>query len=302
MKNSLMITLALTCMAPDLLLASTATINNVKPRRDAFRVSSPFLCVALSRRKPALESLAVDSLGLGKCDVNTLHSPAPSAVTFKVHAGDSGAARLEYRRPHTPDDAAPGWTVEAADRVIHLVSQYSASEKPDPIVCNFDTARCHTTLLGLLRPDGRVSLPAILHLPGHGTFRITGPGSLGYESGNGFVKVAFPAATAIKPRVEYRLEVTVICPSVAGIDKDPRFNGFRRNWLNVLQLNPSRRVLSNNTASDTCGFCYYEYADIALHTPSLVGNLTALDVVRQTLEQVLAGAKTYGMPGHGDFP
>ena len=89
---------------------------------------------------------------------------------------------------------------------------------------------------------------------------------------------------------------------MAGIDKDPRFNGFRRNWLNVLQLNPSRRVLSNNAASDTCGFCYYEYADIALHTPSLVGNLTALDVMRQTLEQVLAGTTTYGMPGHGDFP
>jgi hypothetical protein len=268
----------------------------------AFRVSSPFLGVTLSRQKPTLESLAVDSLGLGKCAVNVLHQPAGSAVAFKVHAGYSDTARLEYRRPHTPDDAAPGWTIEAADRAIQLVSQYSASEKPDPIVCNFDTARCHTTLLGLLRQDGEVSLPAILHLPGHGTFRITGPGSLGYESGDGFVKVTFPAATAIKPRVEYHLEVTVICPPVAGVDKDPRFNGFRRNWLNVLQLNPSRRVLANNTASDTCGFCYCEYADIALHTPPLAGNLTALDVMRQTLEQVLAGAKTYGMPGYGDFP
>ena len=198
----------------DLLLASTATISNVEPHRDiqgnSFRVSSPFLSVTLSRQKPALESLAVDSLGLGKCDVNTLHPAAASAVTFKVHTGDSGAARLEYRRPDTPDDAAPGWTVEVANRVIHLVSQHSASEKPGPIVCNFDTARCHTTLLGLLQPDGGVSLPAILHLPGHGTFRITGSGSLGYESGNGFVKVTFPAATAIKPRVEYHLEVTVI--------------------------------------------------------------------------------------------
>ena len=45
-------------------------------------------------------------------------------------------------------------------------------------------------------------------------------------------------------------------------------------------------MLSNNAASDTCGFCYYEYADIALHTPPLAENLTALDVMRQTLEQV----------------
>ena len=41
------------------------------------------------------------------------------------------------------------------------------------------------------------------------------------------------------------------------------FDGFRRNWLNMFQLNPQRRVLSNNAGSDTCGFCYYEYADIA---------------------------------------
>ena len=102
--------------------------------------------------------------------------------------------------------------------------------------------------------------------------------------------------------MEYRLEVTTIYPAVAGIDKDPRFNGFRRNWLNVLQINPYRRMLSNHAASDTCGFCYYEYADIALHTPPLAKDLTALDIMRQTLEQVLGGAKTYGMPGYGDFP
>jgi hypothetical protein len=268
----------------------------------AFRASSPFLDVTLSHRQPALKSLAVDSLGLGRCEVNSLHPPAASTVAFKVHAGNGPAARLEYRRPHTPDDTAPGWTLEAAERAIRLVSQYSAGEKPDPLVCDFDTARCHTTLLGLLQRDGGVSLPAILHLPGHGTLRVTGSGSLGYASGNGFVKVTFPAATAAKPRVEYHLEVAAICPPVAGIDNDPRFNGFRRNWLNVLQLNPARRVLSNNAASDTCGFCYYEYADIALYTPPLAGNLAALDVMRQTLEQVLAGTKTYGMPGYGDFP
>ena len=276
--------------------------HHPEPLPAAVRTSSPFLAVALSARQPALESLAVDSLGLGKCELNTLHPPAASAVAFKVHGVFGHATRLEYRRPDTPGDAVPGWTIEAADHAIQLVSQYSAGERPDPIVCNFDTARCHTTLLGLLQPGGGVSLPAILHLPGHGTFRISGPGSLGYQSGDGFVKVTFPAATAARSRVEYHLEVTTICPHVAGIDNDPRFNGFRRNWLNVLQLNPSRCVLSNNTASDTCGFCYYEYADIALHTPPLAGNLTALDVMRQTLEQVLAGTKTYGMPGYGDFP
>jgi hypothetical protein len=58
-------------------------------------------------------------------------------------------------------------------------------------------------------------------------------------------------------------------------------------------------VLSNHAASDTCAFCYYEYADVALRTPPLAENLTALDLVRQTLEYILAGKKAYGMPGYG---
>ena len=261
--------------------------------------ASQFLDVKLSPRQPAIESLAVDSLGHGKCADNTLHAPEDSAVTFKSRKSANG---LEYRRSNTPDDVAPGWTIETTERAIRLVSQYSATEQPGPVVCNFDTTRCHTTLLGLFQSDGRMSLPAVLHLPGHGTFRVTGPGSLGYESGEGFVKVTFPASSAAMPQVEYRLDVTAIFPTLAGVDGDPRFDGFKRNWLNVLQLNPSRRVLSNHAASDTCGFCYYEYADIALHTPPLAENLTALDVVRQSLEQVLAGTKTYGMPGYGDFP
>ena len=52
--------------------------------------------------------------------------------------------------PDTPDDSCRAG-LSSADRAIRLVSQYSAAEKPDPIVCNFDTARCHTTLLGLLQ-------------------------------------------------------------------------------------------------------------------------------------------------------
>ena len=66
-------------------------------------------------------------------------------------------------------------------------------------------------------------------------------------------------------------------------------------------------MLSNNTNSDTCAFCYYEYADIARQTPPLAEGLYALDLVRQSLERVFGGMKAYGMPGYGtpgigDFP
>jgi hypothetical protein len=60
--------------------------------------------------------------------------------------------------------------------------------------------------------------------------------------------------------------------------------------------------LANHAASDTCAFCYYEYADIAERSPALAKRLTALDPVRQTLDRIMGGANAYGMPGHGAFP
>jgi len=56
--------------------------------------------------------------------------------------------------------------------------------------------------------------------------------------------------------------------------------------------------LSNNAGSDTCAFCYYEYADIARNTPPLASGLTAPDMIRQTLDQIFAGTRTAGMPGY----
>ena len=43
------------------------------------------------------------------------------------------------------------------------------------------------------------------------------------------------------------------------------------------------------------------YANIATRTPPLADGLSANAVVRQTLEQILAGNKTYGMPGYKVF-
>lgn len=268
---------------------------------DEFRAASRFLGVGLSSMQPGLESLAVDSLGRGKCEGNVLRRPAVAAARYIVQPVLGRATKVAYRRRGAPGEAAPAWSIEVGKRTIDLVSRFSPGERPEAIIFDFDTARCHATLLGLLGKSG-VQLPAILHLPGHGTFRVTGSGPLGYTSGDRFVKVTFPAATAARPRVEYRMEVVEIHPAVAGVGKDPRFDGFRRNWLNVLQLNPIRGVLSNHAASDTCGFCYYEYADVARYTPPLADDLTALDIMRQTLDRVLGGTSTYGMPGHGDFP
>jgi hypothetical protein len=114
--------------------------------------------------------------------------------------------------------------------------------------------------------------------------------------------LALPGATAEHPRVVYTLEVTAIYPELAGTGDDPRFDAFRRNWLDAIQLNPSLQALANNSASDSCAFCYYEFADIAALTPPLAEGLTALDIVRQTLDRMLAGGFAYGLPWIPDHP
>jgi hypothetical protein len=111
-----------------------------------------------------------------------------------------------------------------------------------------------------------------------------------------------PGATFAHKRVVYTLDVTAIYPDLPGIADDARFDAFRRNWLNILQINPTYPALANNTASTSCAFCYYEFGDIAALTPPLAEGLTALDLVRMTLDRVLAGGMAYGLPIPGNFP
>ena len=73
-----------------------------------------------------------------------------------------------------------------------------------------------------------------------------------------------------------------IHPDVPGIAGDRRFDGFRRNWLNIFQINPKLRVLANHAASDNCTHPFYKYTDIARYTPPLADGLTALDLIRES--------------------
>jgi hypothetical protein len=253
-------------------LAAFSLLFSSPAKAEEHFARSGYLKAGISADHGALLFLGVDSLGRGKVERNVLAAQDPASR-------------------HNP-----GWIIDAGERDLHLAS----AGAPAPFVVTIDTHACYGTLLGVFDETGAIALPAVLHLPGYGTLRLTSAapgGSLGYSAGPGWVRVAFPGRPGA--RADYRMEVTTICPAVDGAGDDPRYDGFRRNWLNVLQLNPNRRVLSNNTNSDTCGFCFYEYADIARRTPALAPGLHALDLVRQSLERVLGGMKVYGMPGYG---
>jgi hypothetical protein len=283
-------------------------------QNDIRQYHSAFLRVELAQDQPAFMVLAVDSLGKNKLSVSALRPPAKPQGAYELHRVGS---TFEYRPSgdHTP--APPGWTFEFSARQIHLRSHFAGGNPPPPLVLNFNSQINHATLLGLINDDGSVRLPALLHLPDQGTFRITSSPAkglaLGYDAlrhavdpspsrptsrpEGDYVKVTFPAASAGTPDIDYNLEVVAIYPGPPELARDPRFDGFRRNWLNIFQLNPRLRVLANHAASDPCAFTLFEYSSMAVRTPPLAPGLTALDMIRQSLDRYLSGMKVYGIAG-----
>lgn len=292
-------------LIPALFLA--VTVLAAQPN-GTLQYQSAFMRVELAPDQPAFVALTVDSLGKNKLSANPLRPPAKAETTYQLrHVGNT----FEYRPSGASAVTPPAWTFQFSARQILLRSHFTAGNPPPPLVLNFNPHLNHATLLGIINEDSSMQLPALLHLPDLGTFRITSSVghnlALGYDAlryGGGkqaddYVRVTFPPATAALPQVDYNLEVLAIYPGSPALARDPRFDGFRRNWLNIFQLNPRARVLANHAASDPVAFTVFEYSSVAVRTPPLAPGLTALDMIRQTLDRYLGGMKGYGMNGYG---
>jgi hypothetical protein len=265
------------------------------------RFESNFYRVELAADRPTFVSFSVDSLGHGKLDSNVMLPP--TAPTHQYHVSRQ-ANTVEYRRGES--DEKPAWSFAFTDREIVIRASAPADNIAEPVELAFDHANTHPTLLGLVTDEGNIRLPALLHFPAHGTFRIGGTTRdpvLVYDAsrdhGDNFVRVSFPPTTWTWFReIEYRLEVTAIYPHGDGIDDDPRYDGYRRDFLSILQLNPRRRALANNSASDATPITLFEYSMMAARMPPLAEGLTAFDILRQTLERYIGGMTGYGMIGY----
>ena len=268
---------------------------------------SSFLRVELAPNQPAFTVLAVDSLGKKKLNRNPLRAPAEPSKFYEVR---KSGTRFEYRLAGSPG-SAPVWSFEFSDRQVKLRSNYSPGNSAPPISLHINPHVSRGTLLGLFNDDGTIRLPAVLHLPNLGTFRITatqGKGlGLGYDALrhkdkkvriNDFVKVSIPGASAVNPQVAYTLDVVDIWPGPPQLANDPRFDGYRRDWLDIFQLAPRFRALANHAASDVVPFTTFEYSAMAVRTPPLAPGLTALDLIRATLDRYLSGMKGYGQVGY----
>ena len=289
-----------------MLLVSPCTLQAGDPggpvADDHAAYQSKYLAIGLSPERPAFTRFAVDSLGQGKLAGN------PVLVGENAHAVPG--LQLQEQFQYTLH-GKPSWRVTCDERTITLRSDYVEGEEVEPFVLTFDQKANHATLLGMMKPgERRMSLPCVLHMPGMGSLRVTSKTSgamLDYDARRGkvpkaFVSVAFPPAAEKQPQVEYRLEVAAIYPNLEGIEHDARYDGFRRDFLSIFQVNPRLQMLANNSSSDACSFTLFEYSDLALHAPPLADGLTCMDLVRMTLDQYLSGKRGYGQAGYGSEP
>lgn len=272
-----------------------------------FGFASGSMELQLSPTAPQFLNLTIDGLGKGRRGGNIVGSNAGWSGYKTAISSQGRIRRIEYRANAAADGRPASWAVELSPAKIVLTSLWDGEFEPAPFVFHFNLNQVHSTVLGLFGKDGLLGAPALMHFPGQGSMRLTSnvhDVRLTYTSDRphqGAV-LSLPGATFERQRVVYTLEVTAIYPKLPGIADDARFDAFRRNWLDTLQLNPELQALANNSASDSCAFCYYEYADIAELTPPLVEGLTAMDVMRQTLDRMLSGGNAYGMPAVPDHP
>ncbi len=272
--------------------------------------------VAFNADRPGLSSLSIDSLKQGSFRPSPIIDPGnnPAHYTVSVQGG-----WVHYALSTDPDH--PVWEMQCEGDTLHMRSLFRPGGAAHDLTWKFNPHVAHATLLGHVTPAGDIALPAVLHLPGMGSLRVYARGNdaavlryVAHRNTNGmtptdlaqplpdYVAVTFPAASAEHRELEYTLQTAAIFPAIPGMDPaDARFDGFRRDFLDIFQQHAELHVLANHAASDACAFTVYEYADMARYTPELVKGLTALDLIRETLDRYLGGFLGYGLPGYQMF-
>ena len=277
-------------------------INN-----DSFTFHSPFMEAVMQMDYPQLDSLWVDSLGKNESAENPLLTGDKITGIYRSEVSEKS---ISYRLKNQEKNSLPAWKFKFSNESIQIIS--GKSEISDPFNITFNQELNYTTVLGIMKERNKVALPCLIHLPDMGTFRVTsnvsglelftearranseGKGCLKHN----FVSISFPAASDKHPQIIYQLDVVSIHPDVTGIENNTLYDGFRRNFINVFQVNPRLGVLANNSSSDPCAFTLYSYAQLAQYTPPLANGLMAMDLVKMTLDRYINGMKAYGLVGY----
>jgi hypothetical protein len=266
-----------------------------------FEYASGFYKIQLTDSVPFVKYFSVDALGKAQLANNPIQWEKPAnSSTYELRKISDTEVQICNKKASNIAE----WTLKFEDKKFTVQSNYDPGNTLKIIDLRFDKHKNHTTLLGMMPDKKKTRLPAVLHLPDMGTFRITAsiPGSqVNYDAsrkkGASFISVSLPAASVQHPSLTYTFEVTSIYPTFPGVEQD-KYAGYRRNYLNLFQINPRLRVIANNSGSDPCSMTLFLSSMLALHTPPLADSLTALDLLKMSVERYLNGMKAYGMVGY----
>lgn len=261
-----------------------------------FSYESAYLKLKLWRDYPGFYFFATDSLGKKQ------FSDSPLLAT-------GNQERKKYKSRTTKHSISwlygdyEAWECKMKSESITFRTRWKEGSATDPFEITFSQKANHCTVLGTMSGEKQISFPCVLHFPGMGSFRVScnDPSvSLFYDAeltADSYIKLALPVSDPEHQDITYTFESVAIYPEIKKIKNDDRYDGFRKNFINIFQLNPRRKILANNSTSDACAFTLFLYAEMARKTPVLVKELTAMDLIRNTLDAYLDGVLGYGMVG-----
>lgn len=134
---------------------------------DAFVFQSPFMKAVMQKDYPLLTSLWIDSLGKNKAAVNPILSGNNINAKYRTKAS---AKSISYWIEGQEKNDLPAWKFIFSDKNIHIISEKNNHAEPFNITVNQELD--HTTVLGIMKEPGKVSLPCLIHLPDMGTFNL----------------------------------------------------------------------------------------------------------------------------------
>ncbi len=280
-----------------------AVMGNISCSRTVknFEYASAYYKIQLVDSVPFIRNFSVDGLGKGKLDCN------PIRWNITSHSQKYMLRRISDSKVQILLQATgkPQWQLSFEEKQFKVTSYFRDDTTMQGLEFRFDKRRNHATLLGLMAGKRKTRLPAVLHLPDMGSFQIRAdnPGVIidydaSRQQNNEFISVKLPPATMSQSSVSYSFRVAFIYYPFNGAGQE-KYEGYRRNYLNLFQVNPVFQVLANNSCSDPCAFTLFLSSMLASETPPLVDSLTALDLVRMSVERYLNGMKAYGLIGYG---
>lgn len=279
--------------------------------------SSPWLRIAFPTGRPGVSFLSVDAAGNGTHDRNFLDDErgidlfetgssrqlAAPNVLFKLTRSGNVISYADIGIPLAGGTATIlgdlTFTVEPKGLKVAFDGSTPSGLTGLSLRALFDVGRVVATPLGRTVKPGTLQFPVLFHLVDHGSLLVRCKSrrlpvwQFTADQKGRRIELALSPVSGVR-RTELDMQATEIYPERELVDADPKLAGVKRGWMNIFGFRPDRPCLGNNVVSDQAMFCMYEYADQALYTPPLFKGLTALDLVRTSLDYYFDGGLGYG--------